>query len=73
LVLNATYEPLGVVAIVLLILVLNNQAAMIPNHWRVHARRASSGMLIIRLNKFVKIYRHAVPLSRQRAIFYSRW
>jgi len=72
LVLNATYEPLGVVTDRrALILVLNNRATMVEASGTV--LHFSSGQLdlpsVIRLNKFVKIpYRHAVPLSR-RAIF----
>jgi 5-methylcytosine-specific restriction endonuclease McrA len=72
LVLNATYEPLGVVTDRrALILVLNNRATMVESSGTV--LHFSSGQLelpsVIRLNKFVKIpYRHAVPLSR-RAIF----
>ena len=72
LVLNATYEPLGVVSDRrALILVLNNRASVIEESGiTLHY---SSGSLelpaVIRLHKFVKIpYRHTVPLSR-RAIF----
>ncbi|MSO64131.1 MAG: HNH endonuclease [Actinobacteria bacterium] len=72
LVLNATYEPLGVITERrALILVLNHRATMIEQSGEVV--RFSGGELdlpsVIRLNKFVRIpYRHAVPLSR-RAIF----
>ncbi len=72
LVLNATYEPLGVVTERrALLLVLNNRATMIESTGEV--LHYATGQLdlpsVIRLNKFVKIpYRHAVPLSR-RAIF----
>lgn len=72
LVLNATYEPLGVVTERrALLLVLNNRAAMIESTGSV--LHYSTGHIelpsVIRLNKFVRIpYRHAVPLSR-RAIF----
>ena len=72
LVLNATYEPLGVVSDRrALILVLNLRATAIENSGDVV--HFSGGQMdlpsVIRLNKFVRIpYRHAVPLSR-RAIF----
>ena len=72
LVLNATYEPLGVVSDRrALILVLNNRATVVENSEVV--LRYTSGEItlpaVIKLNKFVRIpYRHAVPLSR-RAIF----
>ncbi len=72
LVLNATYEPLGVVTERrALLLVLNSRATMVESTGEV--LRYATGQLdlpsVIRLNKFVKIpYRHAVPLSR-RAIF----
>lgn len=72
LVLNATYEPLGVVAERrALILLLNRRATMLePSGVVFHY---TSGQIelpsVIRLNKFVRIpYRHAVPLSR-RALF----
>ena len=72
LVLNATYEPLGVITERrALILVLNHRATMIEESGSV--LHFSGGEIelpsVIRLNKFVRIpYRHAVPLSR-RAIF----
>jgi 5-methylcytosine-specific restriction endonuclease McrA len=72
LVLNATYEPLGVVTERrALLLVLNSRATMVEASGSV--LHFSQGEIelpsVIRLNKFVKIpYRHAVPLSR-RAIF----
>jgi 5-methylcytosine-specific restriction endonuclease McrA len=72
LVLNATYEPLGVVSDRrALILVLNNRASAVEDSGVV--LRYESGELslpsVIRLHKFVLIpYRHTVPLSR-RAIF----
>ena len=72
LVLNATYEPLGVISDRrALILVLNSRATMVEDSGSV--LRYSSGEIalpsVIRLNKFVRIpYRHSVPLSR-RAIF----
>ena len=72
LVLNATYEPLGVVTDRrALILVLNNRATVVEDSEIV--LRYTSGAItlpaVIKLNKFVRIpYRHAVPLSR-RAIF----
>ncbi len=72
LVLNATYEPLGVVSDRrALILVLNERASMVEESSQI--LNYSSGQIalpaVIRLHKFVKIpYRHAVPLSR-RAIF----
>ena len=72
LVLNATYEPLGVITERrALILVLNHRATMIEDSGSV--LHFSGGEIelpsVIRLNKFVRIpYRHAVPLSR-RAIF----
>ena len=72
LVLNATYEPLGVVSDRrALILVLNSRAVMIEDSGEVvhHAHGQMSLPSVIRLTKFVRIpYRHAVPLSR-RAIF----
>ena len=72
LVLNATYEPLGVVPDRrALILVLNARATMVESSGEV--LRFATGQLelpsVVRLNKFIRIpYRHAVPLSR-RAIF----
>ena len=70
--LNATYEPLGVVSDRrALILVLNNRATMVEDSG-IELRYATGSLslpAVIRLHKFVKIpYRHAVPLSR-RAIF----
>ena len=66
LVLNATYEPLGVVTDRrALILVLNNRATMIESSGTVlHFATGQLELpLVIRLNKFVNIpYRHAVPL-----------
>ncbi|MGA1158682.1 MAG: HNH endonuclease [Candidatus Nanopelagicaceae bacterium] len=72
LVLNATYEPLGVVSDRrALILVLNNRATMVEDSG-IELRYANGSLslpAVIRLHKFVKIpYRHTVPLSR-RAIF----
>ena len=72
LVLNATYEPLGVVSDRrALILVLNNRATMVEDSG-IELRYATGSLTfpaVIRLHKFVKIpYRHTVPLSR-RAIF----
>ena len=72
LVLNATYEQLGVVSERrALILVLNQRATTIEDSDTV--LRYSGGELtlpaVIKLVKFVRIpYRHAVPLSR-RALF----
>ena len=72
LVLNATYEPLGVVSDRrALILVLNDRATVVEDSEQI--LHYTSGQIalpaVIRLHKFVKIpYRHAVPLSR-RAIF----
>ena len=66
LVLNATYEPLGVVTDRrALILVLNNRATMVESSGTV--LHFATGELelpsVVRLNKFVKIpYRHTVPL-----------
>ena len=72
LVLNATYEQLGVVSERrALILVLNQRALSVEDSDRVltYARGSITLPSVIKLNKFVKIpYRHAVPLSR-RAIF----
>ncbi len=72
LILNATYEPLGVVSDRrALILVLNQRATMVEDSGTVlhYATGQVSLPSVIRLNKFVRIpYRHAVPLSR-RAIF----
>ena len=72
LVLNATYEPLGVITDRrALILVLNHRATMVEDSGEV--LRFAGGEIslpsVVRLNKFVRIpYRHSVPLSR-RAIF----
>ena len=72
LVLNATYEPLGVIAERrALILVLNARATMIEDSG--NALRYTGGEIslpaVIKLNKFIRVpYRHKVPLSR-RAIF----
>lgn len=72
LVLNATYEPLGVVTERrALLLVLNHRAVTVENSETVlhYAGGELTLPAVIRLNKFVRIpYRHAVPLSR-RAIF----
>ena len=72
LVLNATYEPLGVITERrALILVLNHRATIIEESGGVvHFAGGQMDLpSVIRLNKFVRIpYRHAVPLSR-RAIF----
>ncbi len=72
LVLNATYEPLGVVSDRrALILVLNQRAMSIEDSDVVlhYAGGEVTLPAVIRLTKFVKIpYRNAVPLSR-RAIF----
>lgn len=72
LVLNATYEPLGVVSDRrALILVLNERATVVEKSETVlHFARGQVVLpAVIKLNKFVKIpYKHAVPLSR-RAIF----
>ena len=72
LVLNATYEPLGVVAERrALILVLNERATTIEESETIFHFSGGEVILpaVIRLHKFVKIpYRHSVPLSR-RAIF----
>ncbi|MCX6430578.1 MAG: HNH endonuclease, partial [Actinobacteria bacterium] len=72
LVLNATYEPLGVVTERrALILVLNYRATMVEDSGTVlhFAGGQVSLPSVIRLNKFVRVpYRNSVPLSR-RAIF----
>lgn len=72
LVLNATYEPLGVVSDRrALILVLNQRASIIEDSEVTYHYSGGEMVLpaVIRLTKFVKIpYRHAVPLSR-RAVF----
>ena len=72
LVLNATYEPLGVVSgRRALILVLNQRATMIEASGEVLRWTGGEMVLpsVVRLNKFVKIpFRHSVPLSR-RALF----
>ena len=72
LVLNATYEPLGVVTDRrALILVLNQRATMVEESNSIlhYAGGQVTLPAVIRLTKFVRIpYRHAVPLSR-RAIF----
>jgi len=72
LVLNATYEPLGVITDRrALILVLNHRAVMVEDSGEI--LRFAGGQVslpaVVRLTKFVRIpYRHSVPLSR-RAIF----
>ena len=72
LVLNATYEPLGVVSDRrALILVLNNRAITVQES--EHALKHPGGEVVlpavIRLTKYIRVpYRHAVPLTR-RAIF----
>ena len=72
LVLNATYEPVGVISDRrALILVLNHRAVMVEDSGDV--LRFAGGQVslpsVVRLTKFVRIpYRHSVPLSR-RAIF----
>ena len=72
LVLNATYEPLGVVSERrALILVLNQRATTVEESDTVLHYSGGEITLpaVIKLVKFVRIpYRHAVPLSR-RAIF----
>jgi 5-methylcytosine-specific restriction endonuclease McrA len=72
LVLNATYEPLGVVSDRrALILVLNQRAISVEDSENIlnYARGSITLPAVIKLNKYVRIpYRHAVPLSR-RAIF----
>ena len=72
LVLNATYEPLGVVGNRrALILVLNSRAISVEDSEEVmhHASGSIALPSVIKLNKFVRVpYRHSVPLSR-RAIF----
>ena len=72
LVLNATYEPLGVVTDRrALILVLNQRAITVEDSDTVlhYANGQVTLPAVIRLTKFVRIpYLHAVPLSR-RAIF----
>jgi 5-methylcytosine-specific restriction endonuclease McrA len=72
LVLNATYEPLGVVTERrALILVLNSRATTIENSKTILHYTGGEIALpsIVKLNRFVRVpYRHAVPLSR-RAIF----
>jgi 5-methylcytosine-specific restriction endonuclease McrA len=72
LVLNATYEPLGVVAERrALLLVLASKATPLESSGRV-ARSAQAVMAmpaVIRLNRFVRVpHRAAVPLTR-RAVF----
>ncbi len=72
LILNATYEPLGVVSERrALILVLNSRAVMVEDSGNVvHFTGGQMALpLVIRLTKFIRVpYRHSVPLSR-RAIF----
>ena len=72
LVLNATYEPLGVVSDRrALILVLNNRAITVQEsaHILKHPGGAVVLPAVIRLTKYIRDpYRHAVPLTR-RAIF----
>ena len=72
LVLNATYEPLGVVSDRrALILVLNQRATMVEESETVLHYSGGEITLpsVVKLTKFVRIpYRHAVPLSR-RALF----
>ena len=70
LVLNATYEPLGVVSDRrALILILNNRATMIEESGvTLHYSSGSMELpAVIRLHKFVKIpYRHTVPLHKRQ-------
>jgi 5-methylcytosine-specific restriction endonuclease McrA len=72
LVLNATYEPLGVISERrALILTLNHRATTIEESGRVFHYAGGEVVLpaVIRLTHFVKIpYKNSVPLSR-RAIF----
>jgi len=72
LVLNATYEPLGVVSDRrALILVLNQRATIVEESETVLHYSGGEITLpsVVKLTKFVRIpYRHAVPLSR-RALF----
>ncbi len=72
LVLNATYEPLGVVSDRrALILVLNQRAVMVEESGTIlrYANGQVSLPSVVRLTKFIKIpYRHSIPLSR-RALF----
>ena len=72
LVLNATYEPLGVVTDRRALILVLNQRASIVEDSDVVLHYAGGEMVlpaVIRLTKFVKIpYRHAIPLSR-RAVF----
>ena len=72
LVLNATYEPLGVVSERrALLLVLNQRAISVEDSATVLHYAGGQVTLpsVIRLVKYVRIpYRHSVPLSR-RAIF----
>jgi 5-methylcytosine-specific restriction endonuclease McrA len=72
LVLNATYEPLGVVSERrALILVLNQRAISVEDSETVLHYSGGEMVIpaVIRLARFVRIpYRHSVPLSR-RAIF----
>lgn len=72
LVLNASYEPLGVVSDRrALILVLNQRATVVEDSETIFHYAGGEVTLpaVIRLAKFVKIpYRHAIPLSR-RAVF----
>lgn len=72
LVLNASYEPLGVVSDRrALILVLNQRATTVEESEIILHYAGGEVVLpaVIRLTKFVKIpYRHAIPLSR-RAVF----
>ncbi len=72
LVLNATYEPLGVVSERrALILVLNQRATMIEESDTVLHYSGGEIVLpaVVKLTRFVRIpYRHSVPLSR-RALF----
>jgi 5-methylcytosine-specific restriction endonuclease McrA len=72
LVLNATYEPLGVVSERrALILVLNLRATMVEDSGAVlhYAGGQIALPAVIKLNKFIRVpYRRSVPLSR-RAIF----
>ena len=69
LVLNATYEPLGVVTERrALILVLNSRATTIENSKTILHYTGGEIALpsIVKLNRFVRVpYRHAVPLSRR--------
>ena len=72
LVLNATYEPLSVVAERrAVVLVLNEKASVVVNREEIWHSESSAIQLpsVVRLTRYVKVpYRRAAPVTR-RAVF----